>query len=316
MTTLDLFAGCGGMSLGFANAGYEIVAAFDNWDAAINVYRQNFAHPVIKQDLAASRDYALFQAFSPNIIIGGPPCQDFSHAGKRDENGGRADLTISFAEIVCATQPQFFVMENVERAVTTQRYKAAMTMLSRAGYGLTLRVLDASYCGVPQKRKRSFLVGERGGRENFLQPYLDAGLSQQPMTVRQYFQEELGFLPDTEFYYRHPRNYSRRAVYHLDEPSATIRGVNRPIPPKYAQHPLDAAPISNGVRPLTTQERAYIQTFPLAFQFSGTKSDMEQMIGNAVPVRLAEFVARALQAYSVGIPSGIIESQQIGLFAQ
>jgi DNA (cytosine-5)-methyltransferase 1 len=92
--------------------------------------------------------------------------------------------------------------------------------------------------------------------------------------------------------------------------------VNRPIPPKYAQHPLDAAPISNGVRPLTTQERAYIQTFPLAFRFSGTKSDMEQMIGNAVPVRLAEFVARALQVYNAGLSPGMIESQQIGLFAQ
>jgi len=292
------------------------IIASDNWDAAINVYRQNFTHPVIKQDLAAIQDYTTFETLSPNIIIGGPPCQDFSHAGKRDEEGGRADLTISFAEIVCAVQPQFFVMENVERAVTTKRYKTAMEVLSNAGYGLTLRVLDASYCGVPQKRKRSFLVGERGGRENFLQPYLDAGLSQQPMTVRQYFQEELGFLPDTEFYYRHPRNYSRRAIYGLDEPSATIRGVNRPIPPNYTLHPLDAAPIGNGVRPLTTQERAYIQTFPLAFQFSGTKSDMEQMIGNAVPVRLAEFVARALQAYSEGIPSGMMESQQIRLFAQ
>jgi DNA (cytosine-5)-methyltransferase 1 len=315
MKVVDIFAGCGGMSLGFTNAGYEIVAAFDNWDAAINVYRQNFAHPIIKQDLSASLDYTVFQALSPDIIIGGPPCQDFSHAGKRDEEGGRADLTISFAEIVRAVQPQFFVMENVERAVTTKRYKTAMAMLSHASYGLTLRVLDASYCGVPQKRKRSFLVGALGGRENFLQTYLGAGLSQQPMTVRHYFQNELGFLPDTEFYYRHPRNYSRRAIYGLDESSATIRGVNRPIPPKYAQHPLDAAPLSSGVRSLTTQERAYIQTFPLDFQFSGTKSDREQMIGNAVPVRLAEFVARALQAYSNGTQPIIIDAEQIQLFA-
>ncbi|TAE28240.1 MAG: DNA cytosine methyltransferase [Candidatus Kapaibacterium sp.] len=309
---IDLFAGCGGMSLGFENAGYEIVAAFDNWDAAINVYRQNFTHPIFKQDLAIIQDYTTFQHLRPDVIIGGPPCQDFSHAGKRDENGGRADLTISFAEIVCAVQPQFFVMENVERAITTQRYKAAMAMFHKAGYGLTLRVLDASYCGVPQKRKRSFLIGGLGERESFLQAYLDAGLSQQAMTVRQYFQEELGFLPNTEFYYRHPRNYSRRAVYTLDEPSATIRGVNRPIPPNYAQHSIDAASLSEGVRPLTTHERACIQTFPLNFQFSGTKSDMEQMIGNAVPVRLAEFVAHALQMYKNNVH---LLTQQTELFA-
>jgi DNA (cytosine-5)-methyltransferase 1 len=313
MKVVDLFAGCGGMSLGFVNAGYEIIAAIDNWDAAINVYRQNFTHPIIKQDLSANLDYTAFQGLHPDVIIGGPPCQDFSHAGKRDEEGGRADLTISFAEIVCAVQPQFFVMENVERAVTTKRYKTAMAMLVNAGYGLTLRVLDASYCGVPQKRKRSFLIGGLGEQENFLYAYLDAGLAPQPMTVRQYFQQELGFVPDTEFYYRHPRNYSRRAVYHLDEPSATIRGVNRPIPPNYAQHPIDAASISEGVRPLTTQERDYIQTFPLNFQFSGTKSDMEQMIGNAVPVRLAEFVANALQMYRSNVP---LPTYQTELFAQ
>jgi site-specific DNA-cytosine methylase len=68
---IDLFAGCGGMSLGFANAGYEIVAAFDNWDAAINVYRQNFVHPIFKQDLAASPDYMEFQAFPLNFQFSG-----------------------------------------------------------------------------------------------------------------------------------------------------------------------------------------------------------------------------------------------------
>lgn len=315
MRVIDLFAGCGGMSLGFANAGFEVVAAFDNWAAAMNVYRQNFTHPIIPYDLGAVQDYSLFRDYRPDVIIGGPPCQDFSHAGKRDEEGGRADLTLSFAEIVCNVQPTFFVMENVERAVTSKRYKTAMVMLAKAGYGLTLRVLDASYCRVPQKRKRSFLIGGRGERENFLQLHLEAGLSQQPMTVRQYFVEELGFLPDTEFYYRHPRNYSRRAVYSLNEPSATIRGVNRPIPPKYVQHPIDAVHIDEGVRPLTTQERSYIQTFPIGFQFFGTKSDTEQMIGNAVPVRLAEFVAKALQTYVSDESLATVTSQQAELFA-
>ncbi|OCR02559.1 hypothetical protein BCD67_13175 [Oscillatoriales cyanobacterium USR001] len=77
-----------------------------------------------------------------------------------------------------------------------------------------------------------------------------------------------------------------------------MRGVNRPIPRKYKQHEGDACNISNNnLRPLTTIERSYIQTFPKTFQFQGTKSDLEQMIGNAVPVKLAEFVAHCIFEY-------------------
>jgi DNA (cytosine-5)-methyltransferase 1 len=116
------------------------------------------------------------------------------------------------------------------------------------------------------------------------------------MTIRQYFRE-IGKDLDIEYYYRHPRSYQRRGIFSIDEPSPTIRGVNRPIPKTYKPHPGDSAPISSAIRPLTTVERSYLQTFPENFIFKGSKTDIEQMIGNAVPVKLAEYVSRCLAQY-------------------
>ena len=298
MKFIDLFAGCGGMTLGFQNAGFEAVAAFDNWEPAVQVYRTNFSHNIHKRDLSNWQEsLTTLNSYQFDMIIGGPPCQDFSHAGKRNEDLGRADLTISFAQIVAHTKPQWFVMENVDRTVKSQRYKQAGEILRAAGYSLTQRILDANQCGVPQKRKRLFLIGELGLSisvdSRSLASYLDNSLTTKPLTVRDYLGDSL----DVAHYYRHPRNYSRRAVFSVDEPSPTVRGVNRPIPKTYKMHPKDTAPISESVRPLTTLERSYLQTFPKDFHFTGSKTDLEQMIGNAVPVKQAEYIARCISAY-------------------
>lgn len=298
MKFVDLFAGCGGMTLGFQNAGFEAVAAYDNWEPVVQVYRANFTHNIHKIDLSNWQESLIaLNSCQFDMIIGGPPCQDFSHAGKRNENLGRADLTVSFAQIVAHAKPKWFVMENVDRTVKSQRYHHAGEILTKAGYLLTQRILDASRCGVPQKRKRLFLIGELersisiGDRD--LASYLDNNLFAEPMTVRDYLGESLNIA----HYYRHPRNYSRRAVFSIDEPSPTVRGVNRPIPKTYKAHPKDTSPISAGVRPLTTLERSYLQTFPKDFHFSGSKTDLEQMIGNAVPVKQAEYIAHCINAY-------------------
>jgi DNA (cytosine-5)-methyltransferase 1 len=294
LKVIDLFAGCGGFSLGFQNCGFEIVAAFDNWVSAINVYQQNFKHPIFQYDLnQVNSNYAFFKKFLPDVIIGGPPCQDFSSAGKRNEDLGRGDLSIKFAEIVSGVRSQWFVMENVDRFSKSNKYKQFRQIIKSAGYGLTEKVLDASLCGVPQKRKRFFCIGELGGEDEKLQSYLEANLSTKPQTIRDYLGNSLG----VEYYYRHPRTYQRRGIFSIDEPSPTVRGVNRPIPKNYQQHPRDAALITPNLRPLTTRERSYIQTFPQDFIFDGSKTDLEQMIGNAVPVKLAEYIAKCLLMY-------------------
>ena len=293
MRTVDLFAGCGGMSLGFKNSGFDIVAAFEFWDVAAECYEKNFCHPVFRTDLSDVQNaIAQIKEFSPDIIIGGPPCQDFSHAGKRVE-ASRASLTESYAKIIDAIRPKYFVMENVDRVKKSKAFESAQSIFKNAGYGLTQMVLDASKCGVPQKRRRFFCIGALGKEDDFMRNLLESGISQKSTTMRDYFGDTLDF----EFYYRHPRNYNRRAVFSIDEPAPTMRGVNRPVPKGYPGHPNDACPVSNNVRALTTLERSLIQTFPATFKWCGNKTDMEQMIGNAVPVKLAEYVAKKLDDY-------------------
>lgn len=284
---VDLFAGCGGLSLGFQKAGFDVVAAYEYWPVAANCYELNFNHPVYRVDLSdTSAAIDLIKKQTPDLIIGGPPCQDFSFAGKRVE-AGRASLTNSFATIVGAIHPRYFVMENVDRARRSNAYAQARSIFKEAGYGLTELVLDASKCGVPQKRKRFICFGSLGKDDGFAVDLFEKNMAEQSLTLRDYFGDSLGF----QYYYRHPRNYNRRAIFSIDEPAPTMRGVNRPIPKGYPGHKNDACPVSDKVHVLTTEERSWIQTFPKTFKWTGNKTDVEQMIGNAVPVNLAKFVA-------------------------
>ena len=295
MRVVDLFCGCGGLSLGFAKAGMEVVAAFDNWTDALAVYRNNFRHPAIRADLMdVDASLELIRPYAPDMIIGGPPCQDFSSAGKRDENNGRGDLTVAYAEIISRIHPQWFVMENVERILKTQKLQDAMRIFRDSGYGLTYTVLNAALCGVPQRRKRFVMIGKLGEQDDFIKDTILENLSDKELSVAEYFGDKLPI----KYYYRHPRSYVRRGIFSTSEPSATIRGVNRPMPKGYKLHPGDPVDSLDGIRPLTLRERSMIQTFPEDFSFEGTKTNIEQMIGNAVPVNLGTFVADAIFRYS------------------
>ncbi len=292
-TVVDLFAGCGGLSKGFENEGFEVKAAFEYWPTAATCYEMNFSHPVHRTDLSDVEEaVGLIGSYKPDMIIGGPPCQDFSHAGKRVE-AARASLTDSFAQIVADIQPRYFLMENVDRAQKSHAYSSARKIFKDAGYGLTEIVLLASRCGVPQRRKRFFCIGVLGGEDGELTPYLTANLAEKEMTMRDYFGDSL----DLEYYYRHPRNYNRRGIFSIDEPAPTMRGVNRPVPQGYPGHPNDACPVNPSIRPLTTLERSLVQTFPADYKWTGNKTDQEQMVGNAVPVKLAQYVAAAISDY-------------------
>ena len=292
MRVVDLFSGCGGMSLGLEQAGFNVVGAFDNWDPAIAIYRENFRHPIQKFDLSNQDAENAVRKYNPDMIVGGPPCQDYSIAGKRTL-GKRANLTIRFAQIVASVRPTWVIFENVyniERFSTLPKMKK---ILSDAGYGLSSMVLDASRCGAPQKRQRFILVGKIGEEDGFLDSTLTENLSPKQMTVRDYLGESLG----TQFYYMHPRSYNRRAVFSIDEPASTIRGINRPIPDNYKKHPADKTDIANGVRALTTRERSLLQTFPASFSFPGAKTDVELAIGNAVPPALSRYVAKCIEQW-------------------
>jgi DNA (cytosine-5)-methyltransferase 1 len=290
---VDLFAGCGGLSMGFENVGFNVVAAFDNWDPAIETYKSNFKHPIIKKDLSDTNDLKDIIAYKPNIIIGGPPCQDFSSAGHRNEELGRAELTISFSEIIAKVKPKYFVMENVPRIQKSKIFEDIIKKFKDLGYGLTATVIDASRCGVPQIRKRFVLIGELNGNDDFLLNQLTSKLTPNQTTLFDHFGESLGF----EYYFRVPRSYSRRGIFSIYEPSTTIRGVDRPVPKGYTGHTADPIPLNPSIRTLTFKERSLIQTFPKNFKLEGSKTTLNQLIGNAVPVKLAQYIAQELKGY-------------------
>lgn len=294
-TAVDLFCGCGGLSAGLAKGGLHVVAGFDGWGIALKTYQLNHdheAHLLDLSDVQAAAD--AIRAYGPDIIAGGPPCQDFSTAGRRHE-GIRADLTVTFADTVVEIRPLAFIMENVDRAARSDAHAEAIRRFRRAGYGITQIVLDASLFGVPQKRKRLFTVGVQGADDGFLEVPLQQRASTTRMSVREYFGETLGF----EHYYRHPRSYSRRAIFSVDDPSPTVRGTSRPMPSTYRRHPQDSACPSSGVTVLGHAERARIQTFPSDYQWpaGAPKVALDQMLGNAVPVELAATVGAALREF-------------------
>ncbi|HPG30988.1 MAG TPA: DNA cytosine methyltransferase [bacterium] len=235
---VDLFSGGVGLSLGFINANFDVVAAYDHWEAAINFYNKNFkSNSAYKVDLKDKEVINFIKKKSP--------------------------------------------------------FHKAKEAFKKAGYGLTIAVLNASLCGVPQLRKRLFVIGSLFDGDNFLDSRLTSCLSTKPMTIREYLKNSI----DIEHYYRHPRSYKRRAIFSIDEPSPTIRGVNRPIPSGYKGHSGDTTTDYKNLRPLTTKERSIIQTFPIEFDLSGNKTDIEQIIGNAVPVKLSEYVALRLKEH-------------------
>ena len=300
--------------MGFQKAGFEVVAAFDNWKEACDIYAANFAHPIFQTDLSNLEDLKILKKWEPDMVIGGPPCQDFSSAGKRDETLGRADLTISYARIISEVKPEWFLMENVERIRKSGVLQEAISLFRAGGYGLSSTVLDASYCGVPQTRKRFILIGHLHSEDGSLDEHFIRSKSTNPMTISDYMGTKL----DLNYYYRHPRSYARRGIFSVHEPSPTIRGVNRPLPKGYKKHEGDRCDPSDNIRPLTTLERSYIQTFPESFKWFGSKTCMEQMIGNAVPVNFGKYIAECVLQYiedsknGLPIPQAI---QQLELFS-
>ncbi len=177
LTCIDLFAGCGGFSLGLHRAGLRIVAAIDFEPKAMEVYRANFPDTphVLCEDLTQFAPAQLAQLIGTNrvdVIAGGPPCQGFSQVRQRDgANHGqrmihdpRRTLYQQYFEYVSHFQPRLFVMENVLgiRSAAGGKYFTAVHATARdCGYRVTGMVIEAWKYGVPQKRRRQLIVGTR-----------------------------------------------------------------------------------------------------------------------------------------------------------
>ena len=163
---VDLFCGCGGLSLGFEKAGYEIALAIDLWNDAVNTYNHNHKNPVaVCKDIHELDNEMLTKMrLEKNIIgvIGGPPCQGYSTVGTRDVNDPRNHLYLEYCRVVEQLQPKFFVIENVKGLLTLNKgmFKDdIVNRFSKLGYNVSYKLLTASDYGVPQSRQRVFFVG-------------------------------------------------------------------------------------------------------------------------------------------------------------
>lgn len=171
MNFLSLFAGVGGLDLGFQNAGAKIVAHAEVDAHASAVYRRHFPRSVNLgdvRDVGRTTIAALGADRWPDIIAGGFPCQDVSLAGKRAGLAGeRSGLWFEFARIIGEIRSEWVVIENVKGLLSSNRgrdFGLIIQTLSEFGYGVAWRVLDSQHFGVPQQRKRVFIVGHfRGG---------------------------------------------------------------------------------------------------------------------------------------------------------
>ncbi|WP_323013498.1 DNA (cytosine-5-)-methyltransferase [Devosia sp.] len=296
MRTVELFCGAGGMSLGFRRAGYDLVQAYDAWEPAVATYRRNVGSHVWRHDLKDVFTIGpMVASLRPDIIIGGPPCQDYSAAGKKVE-GDNASMTRAFAMYVSIARPRWFVMENVRQAKKSRAWADANDMLKAAGYGMTETVLDASWFGVPQSRKRWIVVGRLGERDGFLASALAGARSERRTVVGDVID-----LPQGHFYMR-PFG-DGRGVRSVEEPAPAIIRTSRERPwPKYLNNPHPDDPVRVEEAAVLTQDQvARIQGFPEGWDWgSATAKDIDQLIANALPSQLAEAIARVVLAREAG----------------
>ena len=324
MQFIELFAGAGGMGLGLHAAGMGHELSIEK-EAAPHSVLLNAGKAAVRMDLRDVGGFCNRLRHRPDLIAGGPPCQDFSKAGKR-KIGERAFLTQHFAQIICLTRPEWFIFENVEGAPRSQQYQYARSLWKRHGYGLTELVMDAQSYGVPQRRKRFFCIGRLDEVDQFLLDGLEAAASKKPMVVRdmlnpRLYPEDADLLEKGAFFAR-PWMGKRdepngRGVISIDECCPTIARNTREHPGEtYIEHPKDSAKLRD-THILTLDQVARIQGFPPAYDFkkkkkkhargpdSGwTEKQIQLMIANAVPAPMAHAIGKAIyeRHYGFSIP--------------
>jgi len=163
---IDLFCGCGGLSLGFEKAGFDISFAIDVWKDAVETYNRNHLKAVgLCRGIHELDNTYLEQLVKENEIvgvIGGPPCQGYSTVGTRNIDDPRNHLYLEYCRVVEIVKPKFFLIENVKGLVTLNKgmfKEDIMTRFSNLGYNVSYKILNASNYGVPQSRQRVFFVG-------------------------------------------------------------------------------------------------------------------------------------------------------------
>jgi len=322
MKIVSLFAGCGGLDLGFEKVGFNVVWA-NEYDKSIHeTYSIN--HPNTILNTSDIRTLTGNDIPECDGIIGGPPCQPWSVGGKRlGIEDPRGQLFLDYIRIVKDKKPKFFVIENVQ-GILEEKHKESfegfMKLLADAGYKITYELLNAADYNIPQDRLRVFFIGIRKDLKNKYE-FPDAVCSI-PITLRQAIgdiTEEPRFFKNEIIKEEHPtrmnhdvytgsydaKYMARNRVRSWDEPSFTMQAQARNAP----QHPqapkmtfisssrrIFAKGYEHLYRRLSVRECARIQTFPDNFRFVYSDiKDGYKMVGNAVPPRLAWYLAMQMK---------------------
>lgn len=182
-TIIDLFCGCGGLSYGLEQTGYDVILGIDNWGDALKTFAENHPHAkTLEGDISkvsASEIKKLIGKQTVDVIVGGPPCQGFSLSGARNFYDKRNTLYLDFIRLVKELKPRAFVVENVPGLATLfggQVKDRIIEEFEKLGYTVNAKILTASDYGVPQNRKRIVFVGIKGKKkfEFPLPAYFDA----------------------------------------------------------------------------------------------------------------------------------------------
>jgi DNA (cytosine-5)-methyltransferase 1 len=321
---IDLFAGAGGLSLGLEAAGFAPVAAVERCPDASATYRA--LHPgsrVVEGDITALDFSAERGRFA--LVAGGPPCQPFSVGGKRLAADDPRNGIPQFLRVVAQLQPAAFVMENVAGlAVSTKwpYFRSVLAQIERLGYAASWSVLEAADFGVPQKRRRLFVVGTRGCRFSFPGPthgpgvecsHVLAGSVVDPHRPRGEANTAIvtyALRPSLRpgAYHGHIYNGGGRPI-ELSRPAPTLlasMGGNKTpwldtlgVVPEYHAHLLAGGSPRRGrvpgARRITVEEAALLQGFPAGATFAGRRSSQYRQVGNAVPPALGRHIGLALR---------------------
>jgi DNA (cytosine-5)-methyltransferase 1 len=186
-TAVSLFAGAGGMDVGTINAGVSVIAASELDSHCCNTYRAN--HPDTKLIEGNIDDHLDdITAFKTvDIVIGGPPCQGFSVAGKMDASDPRSKLVFSFCRVVEMLKPKAFIMENVKALGSLRKFQNVreeiFNRMENAGYQVTMNILNAKDFGVPQSRERVFFIGVKKPFGSINSQYFEQFMKD-PITLR------------------------------------------------------------------------------------------------------------------------------------
>ena len=299
LTLVSLFSGAGGLDLGFEKAAFRTIWANDINKDACATHRSWSGIDVVCADI---KDIDMDDIPRSNVIAGGFPCQGFSLAGPRKVNDSLNKLYKFFVELVDRNQPDVFVAENVKGILTLgggSIIRAIVNEFADKGYNVTPTLVNAADYGVPQDRMRVIIVGvksELGKR------FVFPDSSDEKVTLREAI-GSLGPQADEDVCQASysSRYMSRNRRRGWSDQSFTIPAMAKQCPlwpgsPEMTKLSKDKWKFGEGLtRRLSWREAAAIQTFPSNIEFCGSLDSKYKQIGNAVPVRLAEAVARAVK---------------------